>query len=62
MFSFKEGDETYIMSFFYDQTKEIDEAKELMNQATVDQSSGLYNQYALNLAMDELKDERLVFV
>ncbi|MFA6800478.1 MAG: EAL domain-containing protein [Acholeplasmataceae bacterium] len=61
MFSFKEGDETYIMSFFYDQTKEIDEAKELMNQATVDQSSGLYNQYALNLAMDELKDEKVSF-
>ena len=24
MYSFKEGDETYVMSFFYDQTKEVD--------------------------------------
>lgn len=61
MYSFKEGDETYIMSFFYDQTKEVDETKELMKQATLDQSSGLFNTYALDQAMDELKEEKVSF-
>ncbi len=61
MFSFKEGDETYVMSFFYDQTEAVDQAKELMNQATIDQTSGLFNKYALDQAMDELKEDKVSF-
>ncbi len=61
MFSFKEGDETYVMSFFYDQSEEVDKTKELMEQATVDQSSGLFNRYALDLAMEELKEDKVSF-
>jgi EAL domain-containing protein (putative c-di-GMP-specific phosphodiesterase class I)/GGDEF domain-containing protein len=61
MYSFKEGDETYVMSFFYDQSKEVDKAKQLIEQATVDQSSGLYNRHALDQAMDELKEDKVSF-
>lgn len=61
MYSFKEGDDTYVMSFFYDQSKEVNKAKTLIEQATVDQSSGLYNKYALDQAMDQLKDDKVSF-
>lgn len=61
MYSFKEGDETYVMSFFYDQSIEVDKAKQLIEQATVDQSSGLYNRNALDQAMDELKEDKVSF-
>lgn len=61
MYSFKEGDETYVMSFFYDQSEEVDKAKTLIEQATIDQSTGLYNKYALDQAMDQLKDDKVSF-
>ena len=32
-----------------------------MNQATVDQTSGLYNKFALDQAMDELKEDKVSF-
>ncbi len=61
LYSFKEGDETYVMSIFFDQSKDVNKAKELIEHATVDQSSGLFNKYALDLAMDELKEDKVSF-
>ena len=58
MYSLKKGDEVVIMSVFHDQTENVEETKELIEKATLDGSSGLANQHALEFELaHELKDK-----
>ncbi len=58
LYSLKIGDEIVIMSIFFDQTKEVGNAKELIEKATIDQETDLANTYALSLELEEeIKDK-----
>ena len=63
LYSLKIGDEIIIMSLFFDQTKEAEETKSLIEKATVDHETGLSNIYALHQELhDELKDKASLFL
>ncbi|TNF08684.1 MAG: GGDEF domain-containing protein, partial [Bacillota bacterium] len=63
LYSLKIGDEIVVMSLFFDQTKEAEETKELIEKATVDHETGLSNLYALSQEIfDELKDKASLFL
>ena len=63
LYSLKIGDEIVIMSLFFDQTKEAEETKSLLEKATVDHETGLSNVYALHQELhDELKDKASLFL
>ena len=63
LYSLKIGDEIIIMSLFFDQTKEVEETKSLIEKATIDHETGLGNLYALsNELNDELKDKASLFL
>ncbi|MDX9690989.1 MAG: GGDEF domain-containing protein [Acholeplasmataceae bacterium] len=63
LYSLKIGDEIIVMSIFFDQTKEAQETKDLIEKATVDHETGLSNLYALsNELIDEIKDKASLFL
>ncbi len=63
LYSMRIGDEIVIMSVFFDQTKEVEETKDLIEKATVDLETGLANFYALsNEIVDELSDKASMFL
>ena len=63
LYSLKIGDEVIVMSLFVDQTKEAEEAKSLIEKATVDHETGLANLYALSEELEsELKDKASMFL
>jgi EAL domain-containing protein (putative c-di-GMP-specific phosphodiesterase class I)/GGDEF domain-containing protein len=62
MYSLRIGDETVIMSVFFDKTKEILEANNLQEKATLDFESGLPNHYQLKLDFDEHLNNKSSFI
>ena len=61
MYSIKQQDEITIISVFVDQTKEVDKAKSLVLQATVDSETDLSNRYAFESAFSGYLDEKVSF-
>ncbi|MBU1141545.1 MAG: GGDEF domain-containing protein [Firmicutes bacterium] len=57
-YSLKIGDEHIIMSLFFDQTKAVDQTKNLMEKATVDSETGLSNDYALTIELEDLLKDK----
>ncbi len=58
LYGLKIGDEHIVMSIFFDQTKEIDQAKELVDKATLDHETGLANDYSLSLELEDLLKDK----
>ncbi len=58
LYSLKIGDEHIIMSLFFDQTEDVKDAKELIEKATVDSETGLSNDYALSLELEDLLKDK----
>ena len=61
LYSIKYKDEVVIVSLFVDQTKEVNEAKSLVLQATVDPDTDLANRYAFDQAFKGYLDEKVSF-
>lgn len=61
LYSLKIRDEVIIMSLFFDQTSDVEEAQKLVDQATIDQATNLSNLYALNQEMNHYLDEKVSF-
>lgn len=59
MYGLKRDDEVVIVSTFYDQTEVVEDAKELLEQATVDPETNLANLYALNMAIDHHLEDKV---
>ncbi|MCD4826400.1 MAG: EAL domain-containing protein [Acholeplasmataceae bacterium] len=59
LYSLKVGDEVYIMSLFFDQTEDVKQAKQLVDQATIDPETNLSNLYALNQEIDEALEQKV---
>ncbi|MBU1094198.1 MAG: GGDEF domain-containing protein [Firmicutes bacterium] len=62
LYSLKIGDEHIVMSIFFDQTKEVGQAKELVDKATLDHETGLSNDYALSLELEDLLKDKASLV
>ncbi|MBU1143021.1 MAG: GGDEF domain-containing protein [Firmicutes bacterium] len=58
LYSLKIGDEVIVMSLFSDQSKAVEETKELIEKATVDQETGLGNYYALTQEFETLLKDK----
>ncbi|MDO9629339.1 MAG: GGDEF domain-containing protein [Acholeplasmataceae bacterium] len=58
LYSLKIGDEVIVMSIFSDQTKAVEDTKELIEKATVDQETGLSNYYALTKEFESLLKDK----
>ncbi len=61
LFSIKYQDDVTILSIFVDQTKEVDEAKSLVLQATVDPETDLSNRYAFEEAFHGYLEDKVSF-
>ncbi|MDR4968770.1 MAG: EAL domain-containing protein, partial [Acholeplasmataceae bacterium] len=58
LYSLKTGDENIVMSLFFDQTKEVNQTKDLIEKATVDPETGLSNDYALTNDLEDLLKDK----
>ncbi len=61
MYSLKYRDDVTIIAVFVDQTKEVEEAKSLVLQATVDPETDLSNRYAFESALMDYLNEKISF-
>lgn len=63
LYSLKKGNDIKIISIFTDQTKEVAKTKNLIKTATIDFETGVSNEYALALELNEnLKDKASLFL